>query len=280
MRKAWIYGSLGVAVVLLVALGVVLYNGLRLEPSVSPTTPPGSTPPPGKPSPGETAQSSCVACHRDLPQTFVGHTFEDWEGSLHAEQGISCHDCHGGDPTQQEAQRAHQNVRPSRDPESRLYFTRIPATCGECHTQELQNFKQSVHFTQLQGTGRGPNCITCHGSMAISIPQPAELSSTCAACHNERLGIRPDEPLKARFLLKLMQQTQEQLKLLRVLIELKKMQGVDTTAAETLLEQAQTQMSPIQEEWHTFQLEQLEGRLDRVRASIRKALDELGVTGG
>ena len=276
-RKLWRYGLLGLALVMVVAAGVTLYYGFRLPPSrVLPEAP--SVPEPGteeqKPPSGELTQSGCVACHRSLPRTFIGHTFADWEGSLHARQGVSCSDCHGGDSTQAQLERAHQGLRPSRDSQSPLYFTKIPATCGRCHTQEFAYFRESVHYQRLQETGRGPNCVTCHGAMAVAILSPQELAATCTACHNERLGIRPDEPLKARFLLTLIRQAEEQLQLIRKLIAAKQ-DEMDTTPALQLLTQAEGEMRIIQQGWHTFRLEQVETRLEKAWAQAQAAVAAL-----
>lgn len=276
-RKLRRYGLLGLALLLVAAAGLTLYYGFRPLPQGVPDEAP-VVPTPGteapKPPPGELAESACVTCHRTLPRTFIGHTFADWEDSLHAQQGVSCSDCHGGDPTQAQLERAHQGLRPSRDPQSPLYFTKVPQTCGRCHTAELAYFQQSVHYQQLQETGRGPNCVTCHGAMAIAILSPQELAATCTACHNERLGIRPDEPLKARFLLTLIRQAQGQLELIRKLISAKQ-EEVNTRSATQLLAQAEAEMRAIQEGWHTFRLEQVESQLEQVLALAQAAVEAL-----
>jgi len=273
------YGLLGLALLLIAAVGTTLYYAFRLPPPAVPVevpvVPTPATEQP-KPPPGELAESTCVTCHRALPRTFIGHTFADWEGSVHARQGVSCHDCHGGDPTQAPVEWAHQELRPSPDLQSPLHFTKVPQTCGRCHTQEFAYFRQSVHYQQLQETGRGPNCVTCHGAMAVAVLSPGELVATCGACHNERLGIRPDELLKARFLLTLIQHAQEQLQLIGKLIAAKK-NTVDTTSATQLLDQARVEMRAIQQGWHTFRLEQVESQLEKALAlaqSAVKALEE------
>ena len=227
------------------------------------------------------AESSCVGCHQALPQTFVGHTFADWQGSRHAQQGVSCHNCHGGDPTQANEDLAHRGVRSSRDPESPLYFTRVPETCGRCHTAEFGFFRESVHYRQLQDTGRGPNCVTCHGAMAIAILRPRQLESTCTACHNERLGIRPDEPLKARFLLSLMNRASERLLLVSRLARLLST-TVDVQAAEEHLDRAREELVQAQEAWHTFDLQRVEQQIERVFDLAQLAVDalEAGRAGG
>lgn len=270
-------GILAVVAVLAVGLGIYIgYYGLRPEPQPTPGPAPTPTPSP-QPTPTPTptvAESGCVGCHQALPQTFVGHTFADWQGSRHAQRGISCDDCHGGDPAQANEDLAHQGVRSSRDPESPLYFTRIPETCGRCHTAEFGFFRESVHYQRLQETGRGPNCVTCHGAMAIAVLRPRQLESTCTACHNERLGIRPDEPLKARFLLSLMNEASERLRLIDRLIRLLG-PSIRTPAAEEHLDQARRELAQAQEAWHTFDLARVESQVERVLELARLAVEAL-----
>lgn len=126
------------------------------------------------------ADGSCVACHKtvDAP-AYVEHNFKDWENSAHARAGVSCESCHGGDPAAQDKAKAHAGVIRSTAKNSPLYYTAIPESCGSCHQPELKAFKTSVHSQQLQRTGQGPNCLTCHGSMANHVLAPREMETTC-----------------------------------------------------------------------------------------------------
>jgi hypothetical protein len=160
-------------------------------------------------------------------------------------------------------------VRSSRDPESPLYFTRLPQTCGRCHSAEWQLFQQSVHYAQLRESGRGPNCVTCHGAMATTILRPPELATTCSACHNPRLASRPEEPIKARFALTLMIQVQEYLDVVGELIAARKAQGAP---AEALLEQARQALQRAKYEWHVFVVDRVEAQLQEAVEQARAAL--------
>lgn len=139
------------------------------------------------PAPAASADN-CIDCHRKavLPLDRE-HDYKQWEKSAHAKAGISCHNCHGGDPKLTGAE-AHKGVLPSSDPASPIYFTKVPDTCGACHADELKAFKQSEHHKELMRSGKGPNCVTCHGSMANSVMTPQQMETTCSLCHRKPTG--------------------------------------------------------------------------------------------
>lgn len=133
------------------------------------------------------AANTCVMCHQGLkPSLTRAHDFGEWAGSIHAQKGVACEACHGGNPNESEAQKAHQGVLKSKNSQGPLYFANIPETCGDCHTAELAAFKKSYHYRELKRTGKGPNCVTCHGSMATHILNPKELDQSCSFCHAQR----------------------------------------------------------------------------------------------
>lgn len=134
---------------------------------------------------------SCIECHRKakLPLDRE-HDYSEWEKSVHAKAGVSCHSCHGGDPTVSGAE-AHKGVLSSADPKSQIYFTKVPETCGSCHGDELAAFRKSAHSKELQRTGKGPNCVTCHGSMANEVMSPQQMENACSLCHRKPTGARP-----------------------------------------------------------------------------------------
>src|SRR3989338_3806820 len=122
---------------------------------------------------GFAQENSCVQCHQKADGVaYLEHNFTDWESSVHARGKISCDACHGGNPSKSVKGEAHKGMRSSREEKSPLYFTNIPATCGSCHQAEFKAFKKSAHYRDLQKSGRGPNCVTCHGSMANHVLAP------------------------------------------------------------------------------------------------------------
>lgn len=282
-RRLWPWAVVAAVVVLIVGLAVASARRAGrggsppgAEARASDTA--GERAPPG---PTEVAPSAngCVSCHEAQPQTSVGgHSVADWRRSRHATAGVTCDRCHGGDPAATTARAAHAGVRSSRDSQSRVYYTRIPATCGSCHTEELGFFDDSRHYEQLVTSGRGPNCVTCHGAMAIDILAAGELQETCAACHNRERGLSTVAPVSARYLLLLLQQVEYGLGTTERLVEEAGDRGRREAAAAELA-QARTRMNAVRQAWHSFDLARIEAMLLEA-ASAAAAARARVATGG
>lgn len=114
-----------------------------------------------KPWGGETAEVDvCIGCHssekmdakvRDIPQK--------WEMSIHNLYNVSCHDCHGGDPKD-----PAMAMSPQRGFVGAPKYADVPEFCGKCHVGIMKNYLESGHGKALKASGKGPNCVTCHGS--------------------------------------------------------------------------------------------------------------------
>ena len=222
------------------------------------------------------APNGCVSCHERLPATTAGgHSFQDWRGSPHGRAGATCDRCHGGDPAATDREAAHRGVYTSRESRSKVYYTRIPATCGGCHQQELDFFSKSRHYTQLVTTGRGPNCVTCHGSMAIRVLSPGEMEATCSACHNTERRAPATAPVSARYLLVLLQQVDFGIRMTEAL-EARSPQGRPREAAAAHLRQASRTMERARQGWHSFDLDLVEQMLLQAAAGARRADSALG----
>lgn len=267
---------LTIAAVLILGLGIGLFFTFYRGPSG-----PGGSPGPGHgglPTVVAAVGNTCVECHRQIPEgALAGHGFREWEQSLHAARGVTCEACHGGDPSKGEKDQAHVGVLPSTDPQSKVYFKEIPQTCGGCHSPEFEAFRASVHYSQLKEEGRGPNCVTCHGAMAVSILTPSELEQACSACHNERLGIRPLEPIKARYVLMMSVQVRAYLDAVRELMELKRAAGKDVSKAEGDLTRAEKELQGVREGWHTFLVDRIEEGVQKGFAAVQEAVKDLDV---
>lgn len=81
----------------------------------------------------------------------------------------------------------------------------VPDTCGMCHTEIAEQFKNSVHGRAVgAGIPEAPVCTTCHGEHRILSPKspastvnPAHVRETCEQCHgnvrlSRRFGLPPD----------------------------------------------------------------------------------------
>jgi len=121
---------------------------------------------------------------------------------------VTCDKCHGGNPDIKDKQEAHAGVLGSSDPKSTIYFKNVPATCGKCHDTEFSNFKRSRHFKMLETEGKGPSCVTCHGSMVTRVLGPDNMVDVCEKCHNNRIGVLPYIPQKAKAVLLLLRESE------------------------------------------------------------------------
>jgi hypothetical protein len=142
---------------------------------------------------GET-QTSCENCHSEQ-RNFVQYKkifwyYRDWLNSPHHQNGLTCDDCHGGDPTASDMQEAHKGVLPVSDPRSRLFYKNQPETCGECHKKETKQFRESEHYKGLKDHLDAPTCSTCHAAMNRKPYYQEMVENTCRICHYEN---NPDD---------------------------------------------------------------------------------------
>ena len=161
-------------------------------------------------------QSVCLQCHG--AQTGKGGMpVPPWRGSIHADNGISCHDCHGGDPKD-----AANAMSPARGFVGVPGATGIPAFCGRCHVGIMEEYLKSAHGRAL-GKG-GPTCVTCHDSHAV-VKATLEIinKKSCSRCH-------PYD--RASAIKEAMRQTEGRITDIERKIERFKAHGADTEARE------------------------------------------------
>ncbi len=119
----------------------------------------------------------CVDCHTKRQPAIVA----DWNNSAHAEEGVSCYDCHVvADDSPMGAPHRRTGVKVS--------VLVPPTVCGECHADQVKEFNVSGHFRAYRQQipkdslhaltsihegrehpefGGAPNetgCIQCHGT--------------------------------------------------------------------------------------------------------------------
>jgi nitrate/TMAO reductase-like tetraheme cytochrome c subunit len=219
---------------------------------------------------GAKAENGCLACHGSLPpDTRMARRHLDFIGSVHDKAGLGCNDCHGGDPKQTDKDKAHKGVLPASDENSRIYFRNVPRTCGRCHQAQLEAFSKSRHFARLETTGRGPNCVTCHGSMATRILKASDVEGFCTVCHNERLGLLPDKPAQAEATLNMMDAVRTLVAWAREMTDAARAGGADTKAAERRLAEASGELGQAAGAWHTFNLPAVQDHLAKAAAAAR-----------
>jgi len=214
-------------------------------------------------------ENSCVSCHRDIPRdTFIGSKYTDWEGSIHAGQGIACQRCHGGNPSAVKKEDAHAGIYNSGNPLSRVYYKSVPGTCGACHRRDFNAFRESTHYSILQRTGAGPTCATCHESHTTRIVSPRQIPTICRQCHNERMNISPQVPVRAQALLLLINETGYLVRDVRGRIASDDQEGMQTW------KDAYEAMQNARDEWHAFNLERVQMKILQVYDMILRFLEK------
>jgi hypothetical protein len=147
-----------------------------------------------------------VTCHAEKRTAFVQ--------GVHAEAGIRCHDCHGGNPRADSLPAAHAGRflgKPTK--------IQTVALCGSCHADpdqmrpfglpsgEMAEFATSRHGKLLLQSHDtlAPTCIDCHDAHTIRRPDdarsnvyPTNIPATCGRCHDDqqrmaKFGIPTDQ---------------------------------------------------------------------------------------
>ena len=149
------------------------------------------------------AKGSCVDCHSSFPAP-TGVSEEQWAADIHAQKGLTCASCHGGDPKDASPEGAMSKKAGFRGKPKR---TEIPAMCAKCHsdgaymrqynpslrTDQLAQYQTSVHGKRLvKGDTKVAVCIDCHSVHGIrpakdprSTVNPLNVANTCARCHSD-----------------------------------------------------------------------------------------------
>jgi hypothetical protein len=212
--------------------------------------------------------NSCVTCHRTISGVnYLEHNFADWTQSVHAKAGVTCEACHGGNPSAPDVQGAHKNLKPSTDKASPVYFTHIPATCGTCHQAEYKAFQKSAHYHELERSGRGPNCVTCHGSMANHILAPRDMDESCNLCHKE--------PTQAFATMMALNNAAHSVARLAKALEDARGKGIQTTSQEQVYQDIKTLDGRAREDWHTFKMPQVLNTSQEITKRVNVAINEL-----
>lgn len=155
------------------------------------------------------AADKCFTCHEsisDKPSTLFKH-------DIHFQKGISCSDCHGGNPKTDDMASAMNKA---------AGFLGIPKgddiskTCAKCHsdsvrmkshgsklpTNQWENLQSSVHAKlSISGKEHIAQCTTCHNAHGIvSVKNPASpvfplnVVKTCTQCHANATFMRTYNP--------------------------------------------------------------------------------------
>ena len=161
----------------------------------------------------------CVQCHGSQTGRY-GKPVELWRHSIHAENGIACNGCHGGDPRD-----AVNAMSPARGFLGKPKATEIPGLCGRCHIGVLKDYLSSPHGKKL-GRG-GPTCVTCHGNHLVKKTSLELINEkACSSCHDFK---------RARLIKVTMAQTESRITYIDRRIADFKERGIDTNQTEKKL---------------------------------------------
>src|SRR3990172_4829477 len=220
--------------------------------------------------------NSGIECHKDLPAgSYAGHKFSDYTGSVHERNGVRCEACHGGDPVHADKMTSHKGVLRSPDPKSSIYFRNLPQTCGKCHGEELVNFSRSRHYAELKTSGRGPSCVTCHGSMGTFILTSDRIREFCTVCHNNQRGILPNVPKEVANVLSMMELTNTLVSWSEEFVTEAQKAKKETSESEKQLAIARNTIKHAKLTWHTFRMEDVTKKINDAYSAAKKARESI-----
>ena len=145
--------------------------------------------------------NSCVDCHAALPEP-LGVTQEKFSEDIHAQKGLGCVSCHGGDATRDDPDKAMSKKAGWK---GKIDRRKIPELCGSCHsdpayirqfnpslrTDQLGQYHTSIHGKRLAaGDTKVAVCTDCHSVHDVRAPSdprstvnPVNVAVTCSRCH-------------------------------------------------------------------------------------------------
>jgi predicted CXXCH cytochrome family protein len=155
------------------------------------------------------AVNSCLDCHSALPEP-LGVTQEKFSQDIHAQKGLTCTSCHGGDATSYDPDQAMSRKAGFK---GKIDRREIPQLCGSCHanpaymrqydpslrTDQLAQYHTSVHGKRLAaGDMKVAVCTDCHSVHDIRPPgdlrstvNPVNVATTCSRCHSDAVTMKP-----------------------------------------------------------------------------------------
>ena len=204
----------------------------------------------------ESPEIVCIQCHSTMPGRF-GEPVKLWKGSIHAENGIACNACHGGDPKD-----AANAMSPARGFLGAPGETAIPAFCGRCHVGVMRDYLASAHGKAL-GRG-GPNCVTCHGNHHV-VKATLELinEKSCSRCHGFE---------RAKLIRDAMQETEGMIVAIDQRIAAYKGQGTDTETMEKGLFAVRNRFHTL---FHNVDVEMVKKESAGIQGDLKKISDQL-----
>lgn len=122
--------------------------------------------------------ANCGSCHPDEYSEYVGSVHAQALNAGKSDSAV-CSDCHG----------AH-DIGPAKPSEVGLALGPAVYACAGCHSEEFDQYKNSVHGQALleKGDLNVPTCVDCHGVHNMhpakdSVNFRAQSVAMCSSCH-------------------------------------------------------------------------------------------------
>ncbi|MGA9062197.1 MAG: cytochrome c3 family protein [Terracidiphilus sp.] len=153
--------------------------------------------------------NSCLDCHSALPAPYTV-TQEQFSQDIHAQKGLTCTSCHGGDAS---ASDPDQSMSRKAGWKGKIDRKQVPQLCGSCHsdpaymrqydpslrTDQLAQYHTSMHGKLLaSGDTKVAVCTDCHSVHNIRPPgdprstvYPINIAKTCSRCHSDAATMKP-----------------------------------------------------------------------------------------
>ncbi len=151
--------------------------------------------------------NTCLDCHSALDGPLQVKP-QDYARDIHVQKGLTCADCHGGDPSSPD-----NAMSPKAGFRGKIKRADVPQLCARCHsnadymrrynpslrTDQLSQYLTSVHGKRrLAGDDQVAVCTDCHGLHGIlpardpaSQVHPTHVAETCARCHADAAHMKP-----------------------------------------------------------------------------------------
>ncbi len=154
-------------------------------------------------------KNSCLDCHSNLPEP-LGVSVETYGQNIHAQKGLTCAACHGGDASSDDPEKAMSRAAGWK---GKIERKQTPELCASCHADaermkkynpslrvdQFQQYKTSVHGMKwAKGDNKVAVCTDCHGVHDLRAPSdprskvhPINIATTCSRCHADAEYMKP-----------------------------------------------------------------------------------------
>lgn len=218
-----------------------------------------------------------LECHATILDKIAKSNYEQWTNSKHSLFNVTCDNCHGGNTSSDLKEIAHAGVLRSIDANSTIFYRNVPETCGKCHINELNQFRDSKHYEKLKASKQAPTCDTCHNPHEFKVLNISDFENLCSSCHNNEMKIAPDIPEKAVDAFKNTEKLKNEIKIAERAIKQAKDQGKDISAAQKEIDSARDIYNNLPILWHSFNLPHFQNVTDNGILFARTAQVDAGL---